>query len=961
MARERNKKTIICILLSGISAALPAVAAGENRAGQMGTAFTYQGQLKRDGVPVNDTLCDFEFTLWDDPTAEDADVHRIGVAQVEAKEPVNGLFTVELNGAGQFGDGLVAGEARWLQSRVSCPQGSPFQSLGRQRLAPAPMAMALPVLRTNGAWNVIGGYGGHRADIGGSLEVDLGNSVAPDAWCATIAGGGFFSDPRGSAPGRNRVTEAFGTVGGGVGNVAGDEDDDSEEYAPTVAGGLSNEAAGPGATVSGGWDNTASGDFSGVGGGNSNRATGPFSVVEGGSANYATARFATIAGGVSNHAGGDYSFAAGRRAKVRNPEASGDADGDEGTFVWADATNADFQSTGPNQFLIRASGGVGIGTNDPAGYALNVNGSVNAGAVLVNGTPVGGAGDGHSLDAADGNPVDAVYVDNDGNVGIGTTEPQRLLDISGSFATVRFTNTDNGVRGELSALGTIPGVVSLRSATGHPLSLGTDNTGRMEITADGRIGIATSSPLTELDVRSASDSNPAQILAANKNQDTWLELWSGSSAGANAPAIIWAEGADLRLGPGDEDGDPFQESMRILADGRVGIGTRDPLKTLQVGDETVAGSEGMIRLESKSETGSNDFYAWEMGVPQTRDDTTGVGYSFVIDDPRRADPEFMIKWNNGNVGMGTSEPQANLHVKGNEKVLALEGTNHAYIEWYPDGFADGRKGWMGWGSSGTSTFTIANQMLGDIAFETANSNQLMVLRPTGRIDISGIDPKLAVGITSSIGGLMLAVNGPAAKPGGGEWSVLSDRRLKRNVHRLSGALTRLLKLRGVEFEYKDPQAPLSLPGVQVGLVAQEVERVFPEWVSDDDDGFKYVTVRGFVALTVEALRELRSERNEQLRSLEARITELEKTCQALSKTLLEHQNRHDVELGRIQQRLAAVEHGDPPTRQTLSLISPTHFGFAVLAIILVAVWHFAKAIPVLYRRSSSMNKGARLR
>ena len=42
----------------------------------------------------------------------------------------------------------------------------------------------------------------------------------------------------------------------------------------------------------------------------------------------------------------------------------------------------------------------------------------------------GGAGNGHSLDAADGNPTDVVYVNNDGNVGIGTTNPQRILHMA---------------------------------------------------------------------------------------------------------------------------------------------------------------------------------------------------------------------------------------------------------------------------------------------------------------------------------------------------------------------------------------------------------------------------------------------------------------------------------------------------------------------------------------------------
>ena len=59
---------------------------------------------------------------------------------------------------------------------------------------------------------------------------------------------------------------------------------------------------------------------------------------------------ATVPGGENNTAGGSYSFAAGLKAKVRTAAqvGGGDPHGDEGTFVWADATFADFTSTGPN-------------------------------------------------------------------------------------------------------------------------------------------------------------------------------------------------------------------------------------------------------------------------------------------------------------------------------------------------------------------------------------------------------------------------------------------------------------------------------------------------------------------------------------------------------------------------------------------------------------------------------------
>lgn len=124
----------------------------------------------------------------------------------------------------------------------------------------------------------------------------------------------------------------------------------------------------------------------------------------------------------------------------------------------------------------------------------------------------------------------------------------------------------------------------------------------------------------------------------------------------------------------------------------------------------------------------------------------------------------------------------------------------------------------------------------------------------------------------------LQVVGAAQKTGGGNWSLLSDGRLKKDVRSLDSALDRLSRLRGVSFEWKEPEEQGELTGTQIGLVAQEVEEVFPEWVDTDHNGYKMLTVRGFEALTVEALKELVAE-NETLQAkndeLEGRVKELE--------------------------------------------------------------------------------------
>lgn len=137
----------------------------------------------------------------------------------------------------------------------------------------------------------------------------LGNVVTTDAYAATIGGGG-------SSGNTNRVTDDYGTVSGGLNNQAGD---------------------GSGTTF--------------------DRA---YATVGGGSSNTASGLFAAIPGGEDNIASGAYSFAAGRRAQALHP----------GAFVWGDSTDADLASTGDNQFVVRANGGVAF-TTGASGFTVN--------------------------------------------------------------------------------------------------------------------------------------------------------------------------------------------------------------------------------------------------------------------------------------------------------------------------------------------------------------------------------------------------------------------------------------------------------------------------------------------------------------------------------------------------------------------------------------------------------------
>ena len=248
----------------------------------------------------------------------------------------------------------------------------------------------------------------------------------------------------------NTVTDRFATIGGGEGNRAG-----SDPGNPSRDG----TSLGSHATVGGGHLNTASGVSTTVGGGAENLASGPGATVGGGGENTASGSNGTIPGGTNNVAGGVASFAAGTRADALH----------DGSFVWADrltgialVTKPRFASTAPNQFLIRAEGGVGIGTNNPQ-TRLHVNGDTRVdgqieaeqirlpigvvpGHVLTtdaNGVGTWQPAGGSALNLQNQNG-DIIF---DADVGIGTGSPQSELDVDGTIRMTRFQMPEGADQG----------------------------------------------------------------------------------------------------------------------------------------------------------------------------------------------------------------------------------------------------------------------------------------------------------------------------------------------------------------------------------------------------------------------------------------------------------------------------------------------------------------------------------
>jgi hypothetical protein len=306
-----------------------------------------------------------------------------------------------------------------------------------------------------------------------------------------------------------------------------------------------------------------------------------------------------------------------------------------------------------------------------------------------------------------------------------------------------------------------------------------------------------------------ADGGTAQVAINTKSPQPGaaLDVRSGGIAVNNNPAFVRLLGSELR-----DQGDGI---LRIRSGGStVAFDGAD-----QVGIGTIAPAAGrLLDVNGPIGVSSNPASLSLLGS-ELRDQGDGIlrirsGGNVVTFDG--ADQ----------VGIGTTAPAAGrlldvngpIGVSSNPASLSLLGSE---LRDQGDGILRIR--------SGGST----------VAFDGTDNVGIGTASPAALLDVAG---------NALVQG-SLTVNGLFFNP--------SDARLKRDIQPLGDALTRILALRGVEFEWAREDLARLRPGRHSGLIADEVEKVFPNWVhTEAKSGMKLLSPQGFEGLVVEALREL---------------------------------------------------------------------------------------------------------
>ena len=473
-----------------------------------------------------------------------------------------------------------------------------------------------------------------------------------------------------------------------------------------------------------------------------------------------------------------------------------------------------------------------------------------------------------------GKLINGLYVDDNGNVGIGTTTMSDRLTISGNTTVLgsinissylNFTSIYGGVINGYTGTTSVP---MSYSASQHTFNTG--GTARLFINSSGNVGIGTSSPAYLLSVYNNASISVPLLDVSNAGTYGLIGVRRGvqsASAGINFYTTTvqkWFAGIF-------ENTDNFgfyntalnNFPLVITTGGNVGIGTSSPgvlFEAYKTGGSAVirANYNGTTTFDLTASSGGNAYLS-----------TSNNAMIFETNSTER-----MRITSGGQVGIGTSSPQRTFVVArsngqgieldnqpGYSTILSYNRTTGTYT---PLTMGEGSTNVLigtttdtGWKlnvngtiySSAIIAFGTTTEMYlgkGNSITGALNSNDfaMMNFQSGGRTFISN------------------ATTGVYLANGSTSWSTFSDERLKNINYKIENAIDKLLNIRAVNYSWKSDKTNKE----NFGLIAQDIEKVLPQVIDkskslDINDETEYLSVRytELIPVLVKAIQELKAE------------------------------------------------------------------------------------------------------
>ena len=136
-----------------------------------------------------------------------------------------------------------------------------------------------------------------------------------------------------------------------------------------------------------------------------------------------------------------------------------------------------------------------------------------------------------------------------------------------------------------------------------------------------------------------------------------------------------------------------------------------------------------------------------------------------------------------------------------------------------------------------------------------------------------------VGIGTANPDQLLTVNGGASKAGGGSWTTFSDERLKTILGNFTPGLAAVLQLQPVRYKYKQENAlGIQSPGQHIGFSAQAVQKIIPEAVTENDQGYLLVNNDPIIWAMLNAFKEQQAQLDAQREKIEKQENQLKEAA-----------------------------------------------------------------------------------
>jgi Chaperone of endosialidase len=284
-------------------------------------------------------------------------------------------------------------------------------------------------------------------------------------------------------------------------------------------------------------------------------------------------------------------------------------------------------------------------------------------------------------------------------------------------------------------------------------------------------------------------------------------------------------------------------------------------------------NSGNSVLTMTTGNGNNIYFKPEADLLRIQSDYTGTPTLLWLDKYGQAGigsslsvpNSLYAAYSSGYVGIGTNSPSYVLHVY-------KSVSNGTWLSSFQNGTTSLQLAYGGGAGIFVNTNNTSSGLYGLDVYN--GSSHVLYARNDGNVGI----------YTSSPGTYNLYVNGTAYSSGG--WTG-SDFRWKKDIEPLENVIQEIMQLNGVRYTWRKEEFPEMNfdAGTQIGIIAQDVEKIFPELVRTNSDGYKAVAYEKLTAVLVEGIKEQQkiiesqmnkiTEQESQIESLKSRIEKIE--------------------------------------------------------------------------------------